>query len=263
VTQAEPKLALVTGGFQRLGGHIAGRLAKAGYDLALHANQNLTADKKLTKILQETAVRHHGFAMDFERPDAAELLLSDVQAHFGRAPDLLVNNASLFQHDDAASYSAQSLQRHLKINMEVPTSLTLALAKGGNERGMDQQGAGDINVVNIVDQRIRNPTADQLSYSLSKQALAESIRTLAVACAGSLRVNGVAPGLTLPTADYTTAQMDRLTQKMPLGRLSSPNDIADAVLYFAGALTVTGQILFVDGGAHMQSYGRDFVFLET
>ena len=116
-------------------------------------------------------------------------------------------------------------------------------------------------IVCIADQRIRNPNGDQLAYTLSKQALAESVRTLARAFGSRARVNGVAPGLTIPTEDYDEAQLGRLSAAMPLSRLSAPRDIADAVLYLAHARAVTGQMLFVDGGAHMLAFERDFVFL--
>ena len=72
------------------------------------------------------------------------------------------------------------------------------------------------------------------------------------------RVNAVAPGLTLPSPAHDEAVMARTSDLMPLQRLPSPQDIAEAVLYFAGARSVTGQILFVDGGASLRGFERDF-----
>jgi len=254
MSDALPKLALVTGGVRRLGAHIAARLSDAGYALALHGHSDATPDDALLETLNKNNADWTGFTADFNDEGAAENLLKAVTDHFHRTPDLLVNNASLFEYDDAETLTPQSLEAHLRINMMVPTLLTTLMAK---------QYSGDIRaaVVNIIDQRIRNPGGDQLSYTLSKQALAESVRTLAVACADRLRVNGVAPGLTLPTSEYDTAQIENLAALMPLERLSSPDDIADAVLYLAEAASITGQIVFVDGGAHMKSFDRDFVFL--
>ncbi len=248
------KLALVTGGLRRLGGHIAVRLAETGYALALHGHSDAVPEDGLAKALTDQNTKWSGFVADFEQDGAAEQLLDAVVDHFGRAPDLLVNNASLFNYDDAQNLDQISLEKHLKINMMIPTLLTTLLAQ---KLSADQRAA----VINIVDQRVRNPVGDQLSYTLSKQALAESIRTLAVACADKLRVNGVAPGLTIPTEDYEADQMERLAGLMPLGRLSSPDDIAAAICYLAEAKSVTGQTLFVDGGAHMKSYDRDFQFM--
>jgi pteridine reductase len=116
-------------------------------------------------------------------------------------------------------------------------------------------------VIHILDQRIRNPNRDQLSYTLSKQALAGSVRSLAVACADKLRVNGVAPGLTLTAGEYGDDQLANITAMMPLDRLPKPNDIADAIVYLARAEAVTGQIIYVDGGANLKGFDRDFVHL--
>ncbi|HEY9092103.1 SDR family oxidoreductase [Parasphingorhabdus sp.] len=252
---SEPiKLALVTGGFRRLGGHIAGRLAQAGYALALHGHKYSEPGEELAGTLKECGTQWFGFTYDFGHDSAAAALLDDVVQHFGRPPDLLVNSASVFDYDDARTLDGASLEKHLRVNMTLPTLLTTALAR---LTPADQRAS----VVNIIDQRICNPNGDQLSYTLSKQALAASVRTLANACADKLRVNGVAPGLTIPTEDYDAEQMERLTALMPLGRLSSPDDIASAVCYFAEAQSVTGQTLFVDGGAHMKSFERDFMFM--
>ena len=252
---SEPvKLALVTGGLRRLGGHIAGRLAQSGYALALHGHTDAVPDDELADILEKSGANWSGFTHDFGHDGAAAALLDDVVQHFGRAPDLLVNSASVFDYDDARTLDSASLEKHLRVNMMLPTLLTTALARiiPAEQRAC---------VVNIIDQRICNPNGDQLSYTLSKQALAGSVRTLARACADKLRVNGVAPGLTIPTDDYDAQQMERLTALMPLERLSSPDDIASAVCYFAEAHSVTGQVLFVDGGAHMKSFERDFMFM--
>lgn len=249
------KLALVTGGLRRLGAHISGRLAEAGYALALHGHSDAEPEDGLAQMLKDRDTKWSGFIADFGQDGAAGNLLDAVIQHFGCAPDLLVNNASLFDYDNVQNLDEASLEKHLKINMIVPTALTTELAKQLPE---GQRAA----VVNIIDQRVRNPNGDQLSYTLSKQALAESTRTLAMACADKLRVNGVAPGLTIPTEDYQADQMRRLADMMPLGRLSSPDDIADSVCYLAEADSVTGQTLFVDGGAHMRSFDRDFMFME-
>ncbi len=142
----------------------------------------------------------------------------------------------------------------MRINMMVPVLLTTELSK---RTAKDQRAAA----IHILDQRVFHPNRDQLSYTLSKQALAQSVRTLAVACADRLRVNGVAPGLTLTAGEYGEAQLANITEMMPLKRLSSPQDIADAVLYLAQAQSVTGQIICVDGGANLQGFDRDFVHL--
>jgi NAD(P)-dependent dehydrogenase (short-subunit alcohol dehydrogenase family) len=116
-------------------------------------------------------------------------------------------------------------------------------------------------VINILDQRIRHPGGDQLSYTISKLALFGATETLARALAPKIRVNAVAPGLVIPTDDYLPSQMEALRAAMPLGRLPEPDDVADAVLWLASAEVVTGQTIFVDAGASLKSFERDFLFL--
>ncbi len=248
-------LALVTGGVKRVGAAIAARLAKSGYALALHGNSDAIPEDALAGTLRETDCDWHGFQKDFLEEGAAEALMDQVVAHFGRAPDLLVNSASIFGQDDVETLGEKDMADHFRINNQVPVLLATALHRhhpAASERAC---------VVHILDQRIRNPNRDQLSYTLSKQALAGSVRSLAVACADRLRVNGVAPGLTLTAGEYGEEQLANIRGMMPLDRLPAPDDIADAVLYLARAGAVTGQIIYVDGGANLKSFDRDFVHL--
>ncbi len=245
------KLALVTGGHRRLGAAISARLAVDGWTLAIHGANDAEPDVALTATLTAHATRWQGFVADLADAAAVDRLIPQVCEAFGTAPTLLVNNAARFGEDDATSADAASLAAYHAVNAAAPVALALALARLG--------GTGAI--VDIVDQRVRNPVADQLSYSLSKAALASATRTLAVALAPRFRVNAVAPGLTLPTPDYASGQMARIAAAMPLARLATPADIADAVVFLAGAASVTGQTLFVDGGASLKSFDRDFVAL--
>jgi NAD(P)-dependent dehydrogenase (short-subunit alcohol dehydrogenase family) len=242
-------LALVTGGFRRVGAAIARRLAAAGYDLALHGHDSLEPEAELAKALAGT--RWAPFRADLASEDDISALLDAVEAEFGAVPSVLVNSAALFDDDRWDSASMEGLLGHYRINAAAPVLLAAGLAR------RLPAGAGAV-VVNILDQRIANPPADQLSYTISKQALAGATRTLARALAPWVRVCGVAPGLTIPTGEYDPAQLERLAGVMPLGRLPTPADVADAVLYLVGAEATTGQILFVDGGASLESFARDF-----
>ncbi len=241
------KLALVTGGHRRLGAFISARLAKDGWTLAIHGARDATPEPDLAAALGDW----HGFVADLSNADAVAGLVPAVVAHFGAVPSLLVNNASMFGADDAASVTTAAIADHHAVNTAAPLTLALAMAKAG--------AVGSI--VNILDQRIVNPNRDQLSYTLSKTALAGMTRTLAVSLAPNLRVNAVAPGLTMPTPDYSGEQMERVAAAMPLGLLPRPEDVADAVAFLASAPAVTGQTLFVDGGANLKSFDRDFLYI--
>jgi pteridine reductase len=252
------KLALVTAGYHRLGAAIASHLASAGWTLALHSRKPTEPDQSLSAMMARHNSVWHGFEADLADGAQVTALLPRVRDHFGCLPSVIINNASLFDYDDPATVSPDALARHMAVNLSAPVLLATALS---NLMGKVADNETRACVINILDQRIRQPNADQLSYTLSKQALSGATETLARALAPRVRVNAVAPGLTLPTADYLPAQMAALEAMMPLGHLPEPEDIADAVMWLVGARATTGQTLFVDGGASLKSFDRDFVFL--
>jgi NAD(P)-dependent dehydrogenase (short-subunit alcohol dehydrogenase family) len=267
VTGSNRPLALVTGGLHRIGASIAAALARAGYDLALHKRSPTEPDADLAAALAESGVDHRLFRQDLAQAGAAASLFAEVTAAFGRPPTLIVNNASRFTESDLESLDEGELTHTLAINLNVPVMLTCDLLSAV-KRGIAAQGttppapgrpAIQPCVINILDQRVSNPVPDQFAYTIAKQALWQATRTMAIAAAPHVRVNAVAPGLTLPTQDYAPGQMDRLSAAMPLNLLPTPEAIAEAALYLAQAPHVTGQTIFVDGGANLRSYERDFV----
>ena len=233
---------------------IAARLAEEGWTLALHSRAPTEPDSALAAILAHHGTRWDRFEADLADGTAVSQLIPRIGQNFGSGPTLLVNSASRFEWDNAASVTPESLAAHMAVNLSAPVLLAGALAQ---HLPADEDGA----VVNILDQRIRQPNGDQLSYTLSKQALSGATETLARALAPRVRVNAVAPGLTIPTDDYRPAQMVALEKAMPLKRLPEPDDVADAVLWLANAQATTGQTIFVDCGASMKSFDRDFMFL--
>ena len=248
------KLALVTAGTRRIGATIAARLASEGWALALHSRKASEPATELAAVLTHQKASWHNFVADFGDESAVMRLLPAIAAHFGTMPDLIVNNASMFEWDNQESVTPHALAAHHAVNVSAPVLLATALAA-------NLPATGRAVVINVLDQRIRNPGGDQLSYTLSKQALGVATETLARALAPKVRVNAVAPGLTLPTDKYRPAQMVRLAQMMPLERLPDPDEIADAVLWLERAESVTGQTIFVDGGAALKQFDRDFLFL--
>jgi NAD(P)-dependent dehydrogenase (short-subunit alcohol dehydrogenase family) len=252
---SQPPLALVTGGHRRLGARIACALARGGYALAIHGSHDAVPDADLAACLYEAGLPWQGFVADFSEPDGAENLLTAVVGHFGHAPDLIVNNASMFGADRLDTVTPEDLDIHFAVNASAPALLTKAFARVSR----DDPAGHDRAIVNILDQRLSHPHGDQFAYTLSKFALAGLTQASARALAPRVRVNAVAPGLTMVTADYDMEQTRRLGEMMPLARLPEPEEVAAAVLYLARARSTTGQILHVDGGAHMVAYERDFV----
>lgn len=251
---AGKRLALVTGGHRRLGGVIATAFAKAGYSLAIHGSHDTRLDSPLALALDENSTEWEGFTADFADLESAEELIALVAERFGRPPDILVNSAAIFGQDRLDTVRADDLMQHYAVNCAAPVLLTKAFAT-------IPAGVGDRCIINILDQRIDHPHADQLAYTLSKTALAGLTRLAASTLAPQIRVNAVAPGLTIATPDYDDEQVERLREMMPLGRLPLAEQIAEAVLYLSQANAVTGQTLYVDGGAHLRSYDRDFMHM--
>ncbi len=255
MTTGAAPLALVTGGLHRIGAHIAAQLARTGYRLALHGRSEGEADAPLRAALNESGAEHAQFYADLAEPSEVSALSDDVAAHFGCAPALLVNNASLFEQGGWQVADAAALTRNMQVNCLAPIALAQAVAKAAT------QGKSRAAIVNILDQRVALPVPDQLAYTIAKQALWQATRTMALAFAPNVRVNAVAPGPTLPTEDYDQDHWRRVGAMLPLERHPSPDALTDAVLYLAQAEHVTGQTLFVDGGASLKGWDRDFMYL--
>jgi NAD(P)-dependent dehydrogenase (short-subunit alcohol dehydrogenase family) len=184
-------------------------------------------------------------------------LLPAVVARMGRV-DAVVNNASTFEHDSAASFGFAALDKHLHTNTGAAVLLAQALhahvlsrIAGGES---DAQGA----VVNLLDQKLWNQNPDFFSYTLSKAALEAAGTMLALALAPQVRVVGVAPGLTLTSHLLTDAQFEARHKLSPLGRSSTPADVAATVKFALENRSITGTTLLVDGGQHLMKFERDF-----
>jgi NAD(P)-dependent dehydrogenase (short-subunit alcohol dehydrogenase family) len=245
------RTALVTGSAKRLGREIALALAQAGWQVAVHYRGSQSEAMLTVADCEQLGVGAAAFDADLSDEAAARALLPRVIAHFGQV-DAVVNCAALFEHDSAASFGYTALEKHLRTNTGAPILLAQALQAHVRDR------AGDGVVVNLLDQKLWNQNPDFLSYTLSKAALEAANTMLALALAPDVRVVGVAPGLTL-TSDYLTPEkFEALHQLSPLGRSSTPADVAGAVKFALENQAITGTTLLVDGGQHLQRFTRDF-----
>jgi NAD(P)-dependent dehydrogenase (short-subunit alcohol dehydrogenase family) len=192
-------------------------------------------------------------AFDAELSDEAAVhaLLPRVVAHFGQV-DAVVNSAAIFEHDSATSFSFAAMEKHLRTNTGAPIILAQALHAHVVARAA--QGV----VVNLLDQKLWNQNPDFFSYTLSKAALEAANTTLAMALAPQVRVVGVAPGLTLTSPMLTPERFEALHKLSPLGRSSTPQDVASAVKFALENQSITGTTLLVDGGQHLMKFDRDF-----
>ena len=240
------RVALVTGAARRIGLRIVQRLSEAGYAVAMHTSGR-SAPETAAAAAALADAGHCVGVLAADLADAAQCagLVPRVTAQAGRL-HLLVNSASVFADDEAGAVDAAVWDRHFAVNLRAPAFLAAAFAAVPAPIGVDR------SIVNILDQRVLRPTPQFFSYMLSKSALWTATRTSAQAFAGQkIRVNGVGPGPVLPNDSQGDAGFAREIAGVPLGCAVSPDDIADAVLYFAGARTVTGQMLAVDAGQHL------------
>ena len=249
------RTVLVTGAARRLGREIALALATAGWQVAVHYRGSTTDAIETAAECQRLSGASATFDADLQSEDAVRALLPRVVAHFGRV-DAVVNNASLFEHDNAESFGFQALEQHLRTNTGAPILLAQALHTHLTARG--GQGA----VVNLLDQKLWNQNPDFLSYTLSKAALEAANTVLALALAPAVRVVGVAPGLTLTSHMLSEAQFAALHRLSPLGRSSTPQDVASAVRFALENPSLTGTTLLVDGGQHLMRFERDFSLMK-
>ena len=258
MTITPSKIALITGAGKRLGRAIALELARAGWEIALHYGVSHQDAEETAATIRTMGQRAITLQADLEHePDVVALLPSCHRA-LG-VPDCIVNNASLFDYDDIQQFSYAHLDKHMRINLSAPLTLSRALyhARRALTTQPDQPGL----VINLLDQKLENLNPDYLSYTLSKVALNNATTLLAKSLAPTLRVVGIAPGVTMMSKDQTEQGFAASNKLTPLGYSSTPQDIAAAVLYLTTAHAVTGTTLFVDGGQHLQPMDRDVVFL--
>lgn len=247
----ERRLVLVTGAARRLGRAIALELATHGWNVAVHYRRSQADAHDTVAALRAAGAQAEAFAADLADEAQCEALLPQVVQRMGRL-SALVNNASLFEHDDVTSLRYDTLARHWRSNAAPAIVLARAL-----------HAAGGGAVVNLLDQKLWNPNPDYLSYTLSKAALEAATTLLAQALAPGTRVCGVAPGVTLPSGPLDGAAFERAHRLTPLARSSTPEDIARAVAFLLVSPAITGTTLLVDGGQHLQVQPRDVLFIQN
>jgi NAD(P)-dependent dehydrogenase (short-subunit alcohol dehydrogenase family) len=240
------RTVLVTGGAKRLGAAIVRRLAADGWRVVIHHGRSAAEAAALADEVGAAGT----VAGDLAETEAIGDLFARAIEVAGRPVNALVNSASLFEFDRPEAVDRTLAARLYAVNCTAPVLLAEALAAkriGGA-------------VVNLLDQKLANPNPDFFSYTLSKAALAEATVLMAQAFAPRVRVNAVAPGLTLPSGDQSAAEFDRVARANLLQRPVGAEAVADGVAWLLGAKSVTGQTVYVDCGQRFVRNGRDVMF---
>jgi NAD(P)-dependent dehydrogenase (short-subunit alcohol dehydrogenase family) len=250
------RVALVTGAAQRIGRAIALELASQGWAVAVHYRGSAAAAAQTVAQLRKAGAQAMALQADLADEAACEALVPAVLQGFGRI-DAVVNNASLFEHDEVASFGHAAMERAWRANVAPSVLLSRALHAAVTAPG---HATGRGAVVNLLDQKLWNMNPDHFSYTLSKAALRTATTMLAQALAPALRVCAVAPGLTLGSSDIDDRRLAQLQAEGLLRRGSTPEDVAAAVRFLLDNGSVTGSTLLVDAGNHLQPAARDFAF---
>ncbi len=244
IPAAIPRAALVTGGARRLGGAIVSALADAGFDVAIHCRQSAAEAEALAEQIRAQGRRATVLEADLGDEAAVQSLLPAVTAALGPV-GVLINNASTFERDEWNDATREGWDAHMEPNLRAPFVLTQAMA-----RALPEAASGV--VVNLLDQRVWSLTPHFVSYTVSKAALWALTQQMALALAPRIRVNAIGPGPALPSPRQTAEQFARQYASVPLRHGTSPAEVADAVLAILALPSMTGQMIALDGGQHLQ-----------
>ena len=245
---------LVTGGGRRIGAAIARHLAAHGYGVVIHYRHSADEAKALLAEIAAAGGRAALCKGDLADPAEAETLVDRAAIALGEPLHALVNNASLFEFDRAHDATREGLERHFRTNVMAPALLAKGLVRQLPEGRM---GA----IVNLLDQKLANPNPDFFSYSLSRYAMAGATTLMAQDFGGRCRVNGVAPGITLPSGGQSADAFDAVAKDNLLARASSPLHVAEAVRMLLTNDGINGQCIWVDGGQRFMNQPRDVMFI--
>jgi|CXWL01.1.fsa_nt_gi pteridine reductase len=257
MTSLNGKTILITGAARRLGRLFALACARAGADIIIHHAHSDEDAKQVRDEIESIGRNAYILASDFGTPDSVSRLISlanDISPLYA-----LVNSAAVFEPLPFNDTTLDDWNRHLNINLTAPFLLSQEFAKqllapaavlGGEDAALSNAGIKG-RIVNILDWRALRPAADHFPYTISKAALAAMTKSLAVALAPRITVNGLALGAILPPSDNLSAS-EKIIENVPAKRWSEAGEVEEALLFLLTCPAyITGEIIHVDGGRHL------------
>ena len=227
-------------------------LAARGFDVAIHHFGSDKEAEETAEAASALGVRAVTLCADLlDREAVAQLVPQAVDA-IGPL-GVLINNASIFEHDTIQTATPQSWDRHLGSNLYAPLFLSQAFAAQveSGQRDVNGEPVARAVIVNMIDQRVRKLTPEFMTYTLAKYGLWGLTQTLAQALAPDIRVNAIGPGPTLQGARQSEAHFAAQRAATILERGASPEDITEALGFILMSQGLTGQLLCIDGGQHL------------
>jgi NAD(P)-dependent dehydrogenase (short-subunit alcohol dehydrogenase family) len=232
---------LITGAAKRIGRHLSLFLASAGYDIVIHHGHSDVESRQLADEIRRLHRKSFILKSDFLNPGG-------IEADFSVLPgDLeitcLINNAAIFEPLSFQESSFEEWNRHIAVNL---TSPFLVSKWFFNRLNPGHQG----RIINFLDWRALRPGADHFPYTVSKAALASMTKSLAVAMAPRISVNGIAFGAILPPNDGSSPE--KMLNSVPFVRTAEMDEVNQTVLFLLqGPEYITGEIIHLDGGRHL------------
>jgi len=242
--------ALVTGAAKRIGRDMALNLALMGYDVLIHYNNSKKEAELLAqKIRKDFDVKCEIFKCDLSDVKQVKKLAEFAKKEFSNW-NLLINNASIFNKSKFLTAPDSELIDNLNTHLISPLILSKEFA-----RNVEKKSIKDAQIINMIDKNIVRYDTSYFYYLLSKKSLAELTKMLAVEIAPHVRVNGIGPGFILNPIDEPSAEMQNIVKKIPLKTKGELENIWQAIEFLLKNKFVTGQILFIDGGASLNHAG--------
>ncbi len=238
----------MTGGARRVGRAICLALARGGCDIVLTSRKGANDAATTVRAVEAQGARARAYALDLEEAAGVEGFARNLLASLPRV-DVVVHNASVYEPTPMESLRAADALRHFRVNALGPLILTRELAPTLARSPLKGGGA----VVCLCDIHASDrPRKGYAAYAMSKAALEQMVRVLAVELSPGIRVNGVAPGVVAFPDDgpESEPEMQRsYLKRVPLSRPGTPEEAAEAVRWLALEATyTTGEVLRVDGG---------------
>ncbi|MGL5010446.1 MAG: SDR family oxidoreductase [Paracoccaceae bacterium] len=256
--------ALVTGGARRLGRAMALYLAKRGYDVAVHYDRSAHDATSLVVEIGATGRRAAALQADLLIEAQTETLITRAATALGGPLTLLVNNASIFEHDTIQTGTRTSWDRAIGSNLRAPFVLSQAFAAQAPVAKADASGEpiAQALIINMIDQRVLKPTPEFASYTIAKMGLWAMTQTSAQGLAPDIRVNAIGPGPTMQGVRQSDTHFAKQRAATILQRGADAGDVCAALGYFIDAKAVTGQMICVDGGQHLAWETPDILGVE-
>jgi len=254
MNETQPGRILITGAARRLGAELALAAAEDGMQVILHCNQSRDAAEGLAEKITAAGGQAEILSADLADAAACEQLM---EAAFAGGPLTgLINNASLFRYDRADDFTAAGLAAHIAVNLTAPAILTAQMARRLPETDR-------ACVINMLDAKLFGMNPDYFTYTLSKAALQAMGQMTAQNFAPKLRVNAIAPGITLPSGGQTQEEFEEAHKHNLLGKGAKTAEIVAAMRLILTSPSMTGHVIVLDGGAHLSPPARDVAFLAT